>query len=550
MSSKKEFNDTNRSYLSEIYTDIQAIVDKKPCIQLFDQTFSAADIEGAIREQPVIAAVAKNAILDVDAMPDATNAFKGAIKQIPKIVETVVMESICVQSLPGIEFFGSEMKTVKGKARLMPPRMIIDLTKYADEIKPFHGVRINTGYIFRLPTMCMGATLQNESVVNTTMQKQIEVIIVPTILSQHDGIIQSIYARDPDDTGLMTINFTTTSNFDFGKMKNKTMQIVFDAYKTIQPMNMVNVVDMKDGQARVSTDIGVFKTKDSKSGRLVKNPKIKYVANEFDLTTVPKSLLLGTHDTSSPMSRIKIDNVITFFSSRKREWCNPDVVSFAGIYNPSFVSENGCASPVLADGSKSLHNTHCMTFVTGKVVLFSRAGNIKSGENVRYINGSFYNLGEYDSINKSCRQMAECITKMSQGARLAMRLMNEKHDAMELMKIYDYHRTLNAEKLDELLTKTDIELFNSRPMDVGTCTSVILKSMKNLVYIFCSKKFTTDQLNELSVICGLANKNDAEKAEKRPHDNEDTATATVDTTVAIVSDNGDDCSSPKRSKIE
>lgn len=530
--SKKDLNDSNRSCLNDLYPDLQSVTDKNPTIQVFGRKFNAEDIQRAIREQPMIDIQVKNSLLDIDTISKSMDKFKNAFKHIPKLIETVVMESICIETMPGVDFFGSEMKTIKGKKRLMPPRMTIDLSQFT-EIKPFHGVRINTGYVLRMPVMCMGLTVEKDKVVNTKVQKQIDAIIIPTIVSQHDGIIQSLYARDPDDTGLLTINFTTTSSFDLSKMPNKTLQIVFEAYRTIPPMSSISVVEMgneESGGAGAGAvngmrfkEIELFKTKDSRIGRLVKNPKIKYNANKFDMTTINKSLLLDIPN--SKMDKIKIDNMITLFTSRKREWCNKNVVTYAGIYNPdryeealsssssSSSDDNGCAEALVSICSQSSNanataNNHGMTFLKGKIVLFSRVGKINSGENLRYINGSFHNIDEYDLINKSCRQLTEGLNKLSFGMRSIAVIRDKKpeYNERDLLKILDYHRILNTDKIDELLNKTDLELFNCRPSDNPTYSSSIYKAMKILVLIFCGKDFTIDQYNELSVCCGISSK--------------------------------------------
>lgn len=514
---KKEFSDETRSRLSELYSSFDDIINKNVSINLYGQNISFKDVQTAMRKQPFITSVRKNSILelnDIDEEKIKTNLH--AIETISKGRETVVMEMVLVEEFDNVKFLPSEIQPVKGVLKLLPPRMTIDLSKV--DIQPYHGVRINTGYSIRIPSIAVGKTIENGKILSTPLNKQIDVVIVPTIVQPPVGLIQALYARDPEDSGLLTINFTTTSKINL----KKKLCIVFNAYATIKPLTSISIVESQ------TTTSDLFKPKDSQSGRLVKNPKVKFHADSFDTTTVPGSLLLKTFDNTKKPSvtfanqKIKLDQIITLFPSRKREWCNPNLVTFAGLYDPSPRKLNiveptiakgsedpsppmlNIVEPIIAKGSEVNHNTHGMVFITHKVVLFSVPGKVQ--EDVRMLNGSFSNLKDYENITKKLRQLINSLFSLSVGAKTCRQIVEETPslDINKLIVLYDYHRSIDSKDVKKLAERSEYsekKMFDERPSQANAYSSSLYKAFKYLAYTFCANKFTPEQLEELSLSC-------------------------------------------------
>lgn len=115
MASKKDFNDSTCSRLDELYSDMTQVINKKPIITLYGKSFSVENIQNAIKHQPLVETIPKNPIIDMNGLTSGMLKFRNALKQLPRTPESVVMEDIRVSKQPGVEFFPSEMKIVKGK---------------------------------------------------------------------------------------------------------------------------------------------------------------------------------------------------------------------------------------------------------------------------------------------------------------------------------------------------------------------------------------------------------------------------------------------------
>ena len=140
---------------------------------------------------------------------------------IPRTNVPCLMQWVCVKKFKEVVFSDSELKGGK----LFPPRMSIDVGTVA----PNSSVRINTGYVFKMPSKGVMLDVKDGKIVKIGYQKQPSFVIIPYIICEHDGFIPTIYPRDPEDTGLFTINFTTLTGM-VGKLR-----VVFKAYRVVSP---------------------------------------------------------------------------------------------------------------------------------------------------------------------------------------------------------------------------------------------------------------------------------------------------------------------------
>ncbi|AYP97903.1 GrBNV gp22-like protein-like protein [Mauternbach virus] len=503
MSDKKVFNDESKSRLIDLYAnDIDKIKKQNPSINVFNNNnISYSTIQKAMSDQPPMMSHPKSFMLDLNNFDfEAMQRSMQSLNAIPTSKEIVSVEMCLVKEISHIKFYHAEMTTIRDKIKYLPPRFVIDLSK-CDTIKPNHGVRINTGYVIKIPQIAVGKTLVNNKFADTKVTPQLDTVIIPQIVSKNPGIIPTLYGRDAEDTGLLTINFTTTDQFN----QSMPLHVTLNAYNCILSVNSANIVDQEDSAA------ALFKQKDSRSGRSVKNPKIKYCADKFDLKTSPGSVLLNTYDnTKKPVEmyatqKIKITNLMTIFTSRKREWCNHGLVTFAGIYNPN---PKATSSPaMIANCSEIDSNTHGIVFIKSKILMYSSNG--KFIEDCRIINGSFSNLNNYNDIVKSTRQITTALKGLSVGVKACQEIHNKnnKYTMADLLRVYDYYRAISSDDshLDEKLKMSDEKLFESRPSTQNPYSAIVYKCLKILAYNFCSSKFTTKQLHELSLYSKVGN---------------------------------------------
>lgn len=475
--------DSSKSHIKTLYGTSQDVLDKKPSLSIFDKTISFGDLQQNILDsEPFIKDCPKNVLIDCGSITenDYTKA-RSSLESITKSPRNVVIQVVPVKSYPEVTFMHAELKMMKDKKpRYFAPRFAVDLRERASEIKPNHGVCINLGCIVTMPKNCKGRNIVDNKIVTTAISSQPEFIIVPVIVSSHEGITPTLYARDAADSGVLTINFTTASKFDL----SKKLLIVLYAFTVGQSKTAVSLVDV-EAQA-----CALFKPKDSRRGRSVKNPKVKFYAQSFDTETVPNSLILSTFDNSKKpivafdKQKIKVSGVNVLFSSRKREWHNTDLVSLSGLYNATDAKLN--VAPKLAIGSQFNNNTHCMTLIDSKVSVYSEPGKLQN--DFKIINGSFINHLEYMSIKKNIARLVNAIEQLSIGAKMSVNLSKQQQQ-----------QSAKLPSLDDAIAEFDVK-GDSSSEEHGKTKSysyIILKSFILLVSKFCRNIFTPEQLQQL-----------------------------------------------------
>lgn len=501
MSSNKVFGEDTKGCADQLFKmEIKNAINKKAVVSLYEKEISFADIQQKVRQQPFLSSTKKSSILQLDNFDWAgAQKVNEAFAALPKSKETAVIEYVQIEKFPQVKCLHAEMKTNEktGETKMCNPRLLISLKGH--HLEAYHGYRINTGVVVKIPSMVVGKTVIDQQIVDRKINgrpviaPQPDFVIIPQILSPHPGLIQQLYARDAEDTGLLTINFTTTQEFK----NNLVLQIGLTAFTCVRPVSTANIIDGEGGV--------LFKNKDNRSGRSVKNTKTKFYADQFDLTTSPGSLLLKTFDNSgaTPVDfkdqKIKLDHVVTFFSSRKREWANPRLVTYAGVYNPNNL--NATAPGIIVKGSEILNNAHCASFLNTKLVLFSK--NAPFSEDIRLINGAFSNLNNYPLVVKKMRQVVTASQSLSIGAKNceAMAKRHPELNALDLLRVYDYNHSLPeyGPRLTAKLNATDEQLFEERPNNTLPYSAQIKKAIQSLASMCLQELFTKEQLKEMSL---------------------------------------------------
>lgn len=495
MSKVKIFNNQTKSKLNELFDgcDFDKLVSKQAGLTLYGKKITFEDIINRAKNHPFVLTEKKSGLLETDNVNfEHIDRSFSCLNSIPKGKETAVIEIIHVEDIPQVRFLHSDMAKIGNKHKFVPPRITIDLS--GQMIDAHVGVRINTGYVVKINSITMGKSISDGKIVDTSFGVQPDFVVIAQIVSKHDGIIQSIVARDPEDSGLLTINFTTTKKLD----TSVPMQVVLTAYSTATPFGQISLIDSE------STN-DLFKAKDNRTGRWVKNPKTKFIATKFDTTSKPGHLLLTTFDNSKkPISyydkqKIKIGKLITLFTSRKREWCDKELITHFGVYNPHNLKKS--SEGLVVAGSTFEHNTHCMVFVINRITLFSVAAPFNY--DCCIFNGAFNNLPLYGDIKRNVRKMQIALTNLAIGAKFNKNL-EKQHPELpfeKLMAIFDYNRSVfeNVQKLKTKIEFTHEQLFNERPANVNCYSVNLYNGMRFLIQHFCKDLFTEEQLKTLEL---------------------------------------------------
>ncbi|ATY70190.1 GrBNV gp22-like protein [Tomelloso virus] len=502
MAAKKVYSEQVKSKLDELYKTPKDVKNRRAVLNLYDVDITFEKIVNTVKNQPFIKTCQKSSQLDLTGLDfGKIDECISSIVNLPKSKETAVIEMVKVCDFPQVDFLHSGIKTINNQKKFAAPRCIINLS--GEKIDARLGVRINTGYIIKINTVEMGKAVQNGKIVDTKKGSQPEIIIIPQIVSKHDGIVQCLYGRDAEDTGLLTINFTTTKELD----TSRPLHVVLNAYVVDRSLGIANIYNSES-----TTDL--FKAKDNRTGRSIKNPKTKFVTPSFDTTSINGSLLLDTFDSTKTPSapfknqKIKIDNSIVLFTSRKREWCDPKMLTSIGIYNTN--SKKHYPGLVIKDLDLDLkHNTHGMAFVKYKLTIFSiESGKTDKYYDCRILNGAFYDVPSYSDFNRDMRKVRSALIDLKKGAEICQSIVDKhagKYTMNDLLRIFDYDRSINDDsRLAERITYDDERLYNERPAELNCYSLGLYKGLKSLAYQRCSDLFTDEQLKALSMTCSKA----------------------------------------------
>lgn len=515
----KKYSDEQRSCWEELYAgQTDNIAKQQASCKLFDQTIAFEDVRNVIMRQPHVKVMSKSPTLKLDDGEKLFNMVKRNVKEmnaVPRSQSKVVIDVAVAEKVPFVTFYEAAMiqrPNSNKPPQYTPPRILIELDKY--NIPAYHGVRINTGLIITIPPTCIGRDIVDGKIVTTQRVSQEPFVIVPQITSVYDagdhctGIIPSMCVRDADDTGLFTINLTTRKDYP----KNLTLQVLLVAYSVDKPMERVSIVNPIQIEGKTS----LFKGKDNLSGRAVKNPRIKFMVNDYELSDNKRQLQMATYDHKTlpilplPHQTMGFKNIITLFSSRKREWMDRRLVTITGIFNPK---NKTYANAHIVDGSLFQHNTHCLTFITNRVYLFSQRSE-SVPLNARILNGAFSDVPNYSMVNKRLRDCVSAMRGLFGGLLSCKNLLaeikklgetNPEYNVItleQLITMFDYDRIALSivPNLIHRITGTHEQLFATRINEYFSAYSVEIKTaLCMLAYAFMPDRFKPEELDQLSL---------------------------------------------------
>nr|WOJ45413.1 GrBNV gp23-like protein [Apis mellifera nudivirus] len=483
---KKGFSEETQSCLSTLFRTQEDIGKGHPFVTVNNRNWELDELIGNIRQQPFVVMSKKSPMLDLNSILEKESKINTRLDELQmNSTKSAYIEVIRVEEHKEVKFWNAEMRNGK----LYPPRMLIDLS--GKNIEPGQSVRINTGYVIRVPFIAKKHSVEKDVIKIGEPTKQPDFIIVPLIMiggnnNKNGGsggsakIITSCCPRDPDDTGLFTINFTLVS----GKLEK--LQVVLNAYNTCRPLTSVFLLNPEPNAE-------IFKPKDSRSGRLVKNPKIKIHFDSLERNTDGSGILKTFNSLVSPIvtydnQKVCINGVNVLFVNRKREWINPNLLCTPGLYNYKDGKRSVVPGIYKTDNTIIDKNTHGMVFIESRLSLFSQ--NSTTMDNLLYLNGAFKDLPYYEEAHKAMKQLVRGLKGLQQGYEkclsLKTRYAAENLKLDDLLRLYDYHRNVD-DQLDQLKEKTalnDEEMFKSQTVYANPYSVTVRNAMTTLANIF------------------------------------------------------------------
>lgn len=485
----KSFGDTTKSRLEDIYETLEDIPKKEPRLLMEDGTKrNTRDLLDAVVRQPFISTCYKRKSLEIAEIikPEDVLRINHVLESKKREAEGVTAIFVNVSTNPKVRFWDASFKTKGSKMQYYAPRMLINLKDEA--IEPGMSVRCNTGYILKIPTYATEKRMTDKGLVKDATAKrtkQVDFVIVPMIECVGDAdIVPSVTPRDPYDDSLLTINFVLVRG------KIESLRVVFNAYKIAQPLGSVKLINPEPNAE-------IFKPKDSRSGRLVKNLKVKACFGDARIDTDGTLVVPTFNALVSPVKvfehqYLQMRDVSVLISSRRREWCDENLVTLSGYYAANDPNEFVRPISIYRELSK---NTHCVCFISTRCTLFSEQSVDRTGS--KLINGAFIDIPGYSATIKALRQLIDGMETLSLGYAMCSRLKKQRPnmDIRKAMLLYDYHRRLiDDEELDARLELTEKEMYDTRPQESNAYSVNMYKSLKTLVkYVDSEKQNLTEK---------------------------------------------------------
>lgn len=484
---RKEYCEDSRSRVDELFESTDDIVNRKMSLTIYGEKFTFDELQAAmLYRPPFIKTKEVSSRVDLTSITkNDVDAVRNALEQtIPRTNEPCLMQWVCAKKFKEVAFFDSEMKSGK----LFPPRMSIDVGTVA----PNSSVRVNTGYVLKMPSKVEMLDVKDGKIVKTGYRKQPSFVVVPHIVCEHDGFIPTVYARDPEDTGLFTVNFTTTSGV-VGKLR-----VVFKAYRVVSARNQVSIVDSEQSASTV------FKPKDQNVGRLVNNPKPKIVYESMRYEEVGNRVLFKTYDSTQktlrvfPKQQLCVERLTTLIVSRKREWDNDKLVTLSGVFVPG---ADCCVAPKVAKGSEYNANTHCLAFVDCRLNLFS--ARVTERSDVKVVNGAFCDTDAYADVSKAIRKIISALNGLGVGVAHCKNIASRRTDLPldRLIRLMDYHKTVleSDDQLKDKCFKSDKDMYDSKPSHAEAYSVDLYRAFRTLVSVYFASRFSAAQIEELKL---------------------------------------------------
>lgn len=483
---RKEYGEDSRSRVDELFESTDDMVNRKMSLTIYGEKFTFDQLQAAMLDQPpFIKTKEVSSRIDLTSITKQdVDSIRNSMEQmIPRTNDPCLIQCVRVKEFKEVVFFDSEMKGGK----LFPPRMSIDVGTVAAN----SSVRINTGYVFKIPSKVEMLDVKDGKIVKTGYQKQPSFVIIPHIICEHDGFIPTIYARDPEDTGLFTVNFTTLSGA-VGKLR-----VVFKAYRVVSARNQVSIVDSEQSTSTV------FKPKDQNVGRLVNNPKPKIVYESMRYEKDGNKVLFKTYDSTQKTLKVFqkqqlcIERLTTLIVSRKREWNDSKLVTLSGMFVPS--GSTNYIAPKVAKGSEYNTNTHCLTFVDCRLNLFST--RVTERNDVKVVNGAFCDTDSYADVSKAIRKIISSLNGLSVGVAHCKNIASRHPDLPldRLIRLMDYHKSVleSDDQLKDKCFKSDKGMYDSKPSHPEAYSVSLYRAFRTLVSVYFASRFTAAQIEEL-----------------------------------------------------
>lgn len=489
--STKDYCEDSRSRVDDLFESTDDIMNRKPSLSIYGEKFTFDQLQSAMFEQsPFIMTKEVSSCINLNSITKSDIVlFENTLEQIiPRANEPCLIQWFCAKKFEEVAFFDSAVKNNK----LLPPRMVIDV----GQVPPNSSVRINTGYIFKIPSKVEMLDTKDGRIVPTGYKKQWPFVILPQIVCEHEGFIPTVYARDPEDTGMFTINFTTQSGM-VGKLR-----VVLKAFRVVSARDKVRVTESEQHNS------AVFKPKDQNVGRLVYNPKPKIVFESMRCEKDDNRVFFKTYDSTQKIKRVFekqqvcIENLNTLIVSRKREWHDSGLVTLSGVFVPSYTKSGvNYLAPKVATGSEYNANTHCLCFVDCRLNLFS--ARVSNCSDVKIINGAFCDTDSYGDVSKAVRKIILSMNGLSVGVRHCTNIVSRHPDLPldRLILLLDYHKTVLEcdDQLKEKCLKSDEAMYNSKPSHAEAYSVTLYRSFRFLVAVYFASRFTDSQIEELKL---------------------------------------------------
>lgn len=430
------FGDNSRSRIRDLFPNEEDLKNLRPvCFGTSLQEIQ----ERVLTYSPFIAQVKKEdgLIEDLPTLVGRAQEFdSGLMSAIPQSDKSCVVHfTKLVDFGRRVKFFPSQVKNGK----LFAPRMVIDLS--GETFAACSSVRVNTGYAIEnrqldyryQVTESGGAQRRCDS---KFQEQQPKFVVIPKAFACKDteGVfLPSVHVHDADDTGLFTVSFfTKTGNV-------KKVYIVFQAFQAVQHSNALYVRNTETGD--ISKD--VFKNKDSKQGRLVKNTKIKALfgmaANDENFVSMKTFDPKNAHTSSTTrqllvVGKKSLNGTAVVMSARRREWHDAQLLTAPGLVS----DRTETLLPMVAKVGKFTNNTHCFSFIVAQLKLIGVEEKKPSNLNgFRILNGSFQDHPDYDKTSKAMRQIVQAVAGIRDFVTDCFE-MHDRHPELPLDKLLVY----------------------------------------------------------------------------------------------------------------
>lgn len=495
MSSNKVFSDNVKSKLRQLYADIDSVYECKPQITLKSgRIVTLSELENCIKNS---VPNYRERSMDIDVEDsinyEAVETVIKALLNLPKSNETCCVKLIKVSNFKNVMF--QHAKLEKGENKLKPACFKIEVPACL----PNTVQNINTGYIIDVCTEIENYQIAEGKIVKSTRTfTQKKLVIVPQILTKNKKLVPQLCARDYEDSGPFTISLLNKTG------ESSVIFVYLYAYKVVLPYAALRFKDHEDSDSKV------LKSKDSRTGRYVYNLSAGVLFNTGSVSNDNRTIEFSCFDTTKEpardsqdiqrntvlKTRVVMDNLCVFFSTRKREWCDSKLFTISGLFRP----DKKYVAPIVAARSRYNINTHVCVFMESRMTLFTTDGTLNSRHLL--MNGAMFDIPKYKLLKRARAMLVRDVFLLRTGCMLAKRMDSAKYNIDDLMLIYDYNLRLSddADFMKNYYSKrgNETELFNCSNSSIKrTISSRVYKNMMLLCEQFVldadvAKKPTTD----------------------------------------------------------